>query len=67
MKAVAPTPQTKQYGGLPPPQTKQYAGLCPQKLKLPEESSTLYRTIPTFNKSKEGGFGKHCGKRRNCW
>ena len=23
--------------------------------------------IPTFNDSKEGGFAKHCGKRRKCW
>ena len=28
---------------------------------------TLYHTIPTFDNPKEGGFGKHCGKRRKCW
>ena len=28
---------------------------------------THYHTIPTYNDSEEGGFGKHCGKRRKCW
>ena len=30
-------------------------------------SLILYHTIPTFNDFKEGGFGKHCRKRRKCW
>ena len=28
---------------------------------------TLYHTSPTFNDTKEEGFGKHYGKRRKCW
>ena len=28
---------------------------------------TLYHTLLTFNDPKEEGFGKHCGKRRQCW
>ena len=40
---------------------RQISFLC-EKSELP-----LYHTIPTFNDPKEGGFGKHCGKRINYW
>ena len=32
-----------------------------------EYCSTLNHKIPTFNDPMEEGFGKHCGKRRQCW
>ena len=28
---------------------------------------TLYHTIPTVDDPNEGGFRKHCRKRRKCW
>ena len=33
----------------------------------PSADLTVFHITLTFNNLEEGGFGKHCGKRRKCW